>query len=230
MHIHIMQFGGDGSGYGTTYIYDSQLGWQRAGSPSRQNTLEQATRRREVPASPWAQAITLLSFFISMVVGYMAIRQAWRRQNQVRHGGGGGGRRQTPQRHSERVAETTRLIQKLPIQVHHTQEELASKSISQLKALLLEEQELSTPMPFLEKEDLIQALLRGGGSTASRPHDSSAESCSICCEEYNCGDLKRVLPRCRHFFHVECIDRWFLSSTDFSRPTACPNCNTELKE
>ncbi len=30
-----------------------------------------------------------------------------------------------------------------------------------------------------------------------------------------------LLARCRRF-HVECIDRWFLSSTDYSRPPACP--------
>jgi E3 ubiquitin-protein ligase RNF38/44 len=129
------------------------------------------------------------------------------------------------------------LIQKLPIQVHHTKEELASRSISELKALLKEEEKNinddSTTLDraaalFVEKKDLIEALL--GGPTASRPHDSSAESCSICCEDYSCGDLKRVLPDCGHQFHVECIDRWLVSSTNYSRPASCPMCNTELKE
>ena len=29
-------------------------------------------------------------------------------------------------------------------------------------------------------------------------------------------------------FHLPCIDRWLLSSTDYSRPPACPMCNAEL--
>lgn len=237
-----MQFGGDGYGFGATYVYDSQFGWQRAGTP-RRSTLEQASRRREVPTSLWAQSITLISFFISMIIGYLAIRQAWRRNQQeaaARGGGGGRQRQQGPQHsHSERVALTARLIQNLPIQVHHTKEELASKSISELKALLKEEvQEIdgdkvnanANPTKlYLEKEDLIDTLL-DYGTASRRPHDSSAESCSICCEEYNFGDLKRVLPTCGHQFHVECVDRWFLSSTDYSRPASCPMCNTELKE
>ena len=37
-------------------------------------------------------------------------------------------------------------------------------------------------------------------------------------------DVLRVL-RCGHRFHLECIDRWLLSSTDYSRPPACPICN-----
>ena len=42
------------------------------------------------------------------------------------------------------------------------------------------------------------------------------------------GDVLRVL-RCRHRFHLECVDRWLLSSTDYSRPPACPMCNTQLE-
>ncbi|PNH09681.1 hypothetical protein TSOC_003693 [Tetrabaena socialis] len=37
----------------------------------------------------------------------------------------------------------------------------------------------------------------------------------------------RVL-RCGHRFHVECVDKWFLSSTDYSRVPACPLCNAPL--
>lgn len=38
----------------------------------------------------------------------------------------------------------------------------------------------------------------------------------------------RVL-RCGHRYHLECIDRWLLSSTDYSRPPACPVCAQELE-
>ena len=52
-------------------------------------------------------------------------------------------------------------------------------------------------------------------------------ACSICCEDYASGEVVRRL-RCAHKFHLECIDRWFLSSTDYSRPVACPVCNAPI--
>lgn len=70
-----------------------------------------------------------------------------------------------------------------------------------------------------EKNELVEALVSGCGSTDA--------SCSICCEDYQSEDVLRVLP-CGHKFHLQCIDRWFLSSTDYSRPVACPYCNTPL--
>ncbi|KXZ43241.1 hypothetical protein GPECTOR_96g707 [Gonium pectorale] len=37
----------------------------------------------------------------------------------------------------------------------------------------------------------------------------------------------RVL-QCGHRFHVECVDKWFLSATDYTRTPACPLCNAPL--
>ncbi|KAG2448884.1 hypothetical protein HYH02_006233 [Chlamydomonas schloesseri] len=37
----------------------------------------------------------------------------------------------------------------------------------------------------------------------------------------------RVL-RCGHRFHVECVDKWFLSATDYTREPSCPLCNAPL--
>ncbi|KAL0560802.1 hypothetical protein IC582_001216 [Cucumis melo] len=33
-------------------------------------------------------------------------------------------------------------------------------------------------------------------------------SCSICLEEFEDGEIGRILPNCDHFFHVGCIDQW----------------------
>ncbi|KDD73481.1 hypothetical protein H632_c2131p0, partial [Helicosporidium sp. ATCC 50920] len=73
----------------------------------------------------------------------------------------------------------------------------------------------------LEKSDLVEVL---GAPQAG----SSAQECSICCDDYRSGDVLRVLPSCGHRFHLECVDRWFLSIADSDRAAACPLCNAPL--
>ncbi|KAG2322445.1 hypothetical protein Bca52824_015658 [Brassica carinata] len=42
--------------------------------------------------------------------------------------------------------------------------------------------------------------------------------CAICLSELVKGDKARLLPKCNHSFHVECIDMWFQSHS------TCPIC------
>nr|GMC93321.1 RING-H2 finger protein ATL8-like [Ipomoea batatas]GMC98980.1 RING-H2 finger protein ATL8-like [Ipomoea batatas] len=46
--------------------------------------------------------------------------------------------------------------------------------------------------------------------------------CAICLTEYEDGDEIRVLPQCRHGFHVKCIDTWLGSHS------SCPSCRQIL--
>ncbi|CAN6326795.1 unnamed protein product [Urochloa humidicola] len=56
-----------------------------------------------------------------------------------------------------------------------------------------------------------------GGASAAAEHDGQ---CAVCLGEMEDGELGRLLPACRHAFHVECIDTWLgVSST-------CPVCRT----
>lgn len=64
-------------------------------------------------------------------------------------------------------------------------------------------------------------------STVSKDACTTDICCSICYDDYEEGDVLRRLP-CGHKFHLECVDRWAFSSTDYSRPTACPMCAKEL--
>ncbi|KAH7405554.1 hypothetical protein KP509_15G075700 [Ceratopteris richardii] len=42
--------------------------------------------------------------------------------------------------------------------------------------------------------------------------------CAVCLSDFRRGETCKLLPSCGHFFHVECIDLWFLSQT------TCPLC------
>lgn len=59
-------------------------------------------------------------------------------------------------------------------------------------------------------------------SLAGSP-SSPASECAICLVDFCEGDKIRVLPKCKHRFHVVCIDKWLLSRS------SCPNCRNRLK-
>eukprot|EP00887_Chlorella_sp_A99_P002261 scaffold10.g2261.t1 len=133
---------------------------------------------------------------------------------QGQQGGGGGGR---PRSHAERLEMAAKALQGLPLETYQTKEELMQMPAAKLRTLATERG--VDAAGAVEKAELAEAIAAGGNSTGAR--------CSVCCEDYASGDLLRVL-RCNHRFHCECIDRWLLASTDYSRPPACPMCSAEL--
>ncbi|KAF5187123.1 Ring-h2 finger protein [Thalictrum thalictroides] len=48
--------------------------------------------------------------------------------------------------------------------------------------------------------------------------------CVVCLGELDEGVLVRLLPSCRHAFHLQCIDQWFLTSSN------CPLCRSSILE
>ncbi|XP_058085690.1 RING-H2 finger protein ATL70-like [Magnolia sinica] len=50
--------------------------------------------------------------------------------------------------------------------------------------------------------------------------DTTSSCCPICLADYKDTDMLRLLPDCRHLFHVKCVDAWLLL-----HPT-CPVCRT----
>ncbi|KAG0463962.1 hypothetical protein HPP92_020031 [Vanilla planifolia] len=48
------------------------------------------------------------------------------------------------------------------------------------------------------------------------------EVCAVCLSEPKEGEVMRMLPECRHAFHVLCIDRWLRSSR------TCPVCRADV--
>lgn len=47
--------------------------------------------------------------------------------------------------------------------------------------------------------------------------------CAVCLSDFKDNEKARLLPNCRHSFHVECIDMWFHSHS------SCPLCRTGVE-
>ncbi|CAK8544996.1 unnamed protein product [Lathyrus sativus] len=61
-----------------------------------------------------------------------------------------------------------------------------------------------------------------GVSVFNREKDGLDLECSVCLSELVEGEKVRVLPKCNHRFHIDCIDMWFQSHS------TCPLCRTTL--
>ncbi|KAM7476146.1 hypothetical protein LguiB_023389 [Lonicera macranthoides] len=48
------------------------------------------------------------------------------------------------------------------------------------------------------------------------------EYCAVCLGQVCCGDKYRILSKCNHGFHVDCIDAWLQDHS------TCPLCRTTL--
>uniref|UniRef100_A0A0D9WKM3 RING-type E3 ubiquitin transferase n=1 Tax=Leersia perrieri TaxID=77586 RepID=A0A0D9WKM3_9ORYZ len=46
--------------------------------------------------------------------------------------------------------------------------------------------------------------------------------CAVCLARFDDADLLRLLPRCRHAFHLDCVDRWLESKA------SCPLCRARV--
>ncbi|KAL6533009.1 hypothetical protein OROMI_027121 [Orobanche minor] len=63
----------------------------------------------------------------------------------------------------------------------------------------------------------IPVVVYGGGVVAFT-------ECPICLGEFLDGEKIRVLPRCRHCFHVKCVDVWLASHS------SCPTCRRSVAD
>jgi len=52
--------------------------------------------------------------------------------------------------------------------------------------------------------------------------DLHEEVCTICLEDYDCGESVCLFPECRHVFHRECLVKWVKGNPK------CPNCRRHL--
>ncbi|XP_031277154.1 RING-H2 finger protein ATL2 [Pistacia vera] len=57
---------------------------------------------------------------------------------------------------------------------------------------------------------------------SSKTHPESLD-CAVCLSEFEENESGRVLPKCKHSFHIECIDMWFHSHS------TCPLCRSPVE-
>lgn len=53
--------------------------------------------------------------------------------------------------------------------------------------------------------------------------DGNLSECAVCLSEFEDGEKGRILPKCNHSFHTECIDMWFHSHS------TCPLCRSPVE-
>ncbi|KAE8076800.1 hypothetical protein FH972_015425 [Carpinus fangiana] len=58
---------------------------------------------------------------------------------------------------------------------------------------------------------------------SSKTHPDMTPDCAVCLSEFEENETGRTLPKCRHSFHIECIDMWFHSHS------TCPLCRTSVE-
>ncbi|CAI0387562.1 unnamed protein product [Linum tenue] len=52
--------------------------------------------------------------------------------------------------------------------------------------------------------------------------ETTSRECAICLEDYNGGEPCRIMPVCKHMFHVACIDNWLRVNI------TCPVCRQRI--
>lgn len=76
-------------------------------------------------------------------------------------------------------------------------------------------------LPVVHFKDLnFQQVVDGGHG--KNENDDVHRECAVCLSEFETEDSLRLLPKCNHVFHLECIDVWFRSHS------TCPLCRASL--
>ncbi|CAN0880219.1 E3 ubiquitin-protein ligase Os04g0590900 [Linum grandiflorum] len=71
-------------------------------------------------------------------------------------------------------------------------------------------------------QSLIKSITACKYSKDSGLVGEGTEHCSVCLSEFHEGDTLRLLPKCNHAFHLDCIDTWLTTHS------TCPLCRANI--
>jgi hypothetical protein len=71
----------------------------------------------------------------------------------------------------------------------------------------------------LDEEQPLESSMRSDLPSSSLYANIHCTDCSICIDEFENGERIRLLPRCGHAFHTDCILPWLCE-----RQGCCPLC------
>ncbi|KAL7113078.1 hypothetical protein ACP275_04G041100 [Erythranthe tilingii] len=60
------------------------------------------------------------------------------------------------------------------------------------------------------------------GESSSRSTTTTLSKCVVCLNEFQDKDMLRILPKCGHAFHLDCIDIWLQTNSN------CPLCRSTI--
>lgn len=72
------------------------------------------------------------------------------------------------------------------------------------------------------KKNQVKSLPMVVFSNGQVAAETGLDQCSICLAEFAEGESLRVLPKCKHAFHIMCVDKWLLLHS------SCPTCRQGL--
>ncbi|KAL3641924.1 hypothetical protein CASFOL_012739 [Castilleja foliolosa] len=79
--------------------------------------------------------------------------------------------------------------------------------------------------PGLEPSVLssLPVFIYSSKSKAESEPEWTPLECAVCLSEFEEDEMVRLLPKCNHAFHIECIDMWFHSHS------TCPLCRSPVE-
>ncbi|KAH7307480.1 hypothetical protein KP509_22G061200 [Ceratopteris richardii] len=69
---------------------------------------------------------------------------------------------------------------------------------------------------------MIPTLIYKSGCTDGLHTEGGVFECAVCLGEFRDNQKLRSLPFCKHIFHMDCIDKWFVAHS------TCPICRTPV--
>jgi hypothetical protein len=75
----------------------------------------------------------------------------------------------------------------------------------------------------IKTEEIKRRIIKQG-SVVKEAGPECVSECVICIEDYKSDNIIREINKCKHSFHVKCIDKWFEEND------SCPECRYKISQ